>query len=199
MTRRILIFGILAAGILVAGLYYFSKYQKALFRKTSPRADEAARTQLREEALQPASAPTQLITLYFPSYTDDKLYPETRSLALAAGDTDRIRQVLLALIEGSHQGRPSSLPPSTTIRGVFLSSEGTAFIDLSQDAVANLQPGIESETLAVYSIVDSLAANVPDVKRVKILVQGQEAQTLDGNVDLTNYFVPNTSLIAQSQ
>ncbi len=190
---------ILLATVVAAGLLYFSKIRKILFHKTSPRIDQTARTRLREQALQPPSAPTELITLYFPSYVDGKLQPETRSLALAPDDTDRIRQVLLALIEGSRQGRSSSLPPSTTIRAVFLTSDGTAFLDLSQDAVANFAPGIESEMLGVYSIVDSLAANVPDVKRVKILVQGQEVQTLDGHIDLTNYFVPDPSLIAQTQ
>lgn len=199
MTRRLILLSLLLVAVLAAGLFYFVRIQKVFFRKATPRAEQTARTRLSEQALQPLSAPTQLITLYFPSYTDGKLLPETRPLALAPDATDRIRQILLALIEGSRQGRPSSLPPATTIRAVFLSSDGTAFLDLSQDAVRGFAPGIESEALAVYSIVDSLSANVPAVLRVKILVQGQEVETLDGHIDLTSYFVPDTSLIAQNQ
>ena len=41
--------------------------------------------------------------------------------------------------------------------------------------------------------MDSLAANIPAVKKVKILVQGEEVDTLDGHADLTRYFVPDLS------
>jgi hypothetical protein len=36
--------------------------------------------------------------------------------------------------------------------------------------------------------------NIPSVKRVKFLIQGQEVETLDGHVDLTEAFVPDTNL-----
>jgi len=60
--------------------------------------------------------------------------------------------------------------------------------------LARLTPGIENETLTVYSIVNSLAANIPSVKKVKILIQGQEVETLDGHADLSGYFVPDPAL-----
>jgi spore germination protein GerM len=199
MSSRIAVFSVLVAAILVGGFFYLVHLKQSAFAPVSPRAEATARTRLTEASLEPASAPTQLVTLYFPSAAEGLLIPETRPLALAAKDTDRIRQIVLALIEGSREGRGAVLPPSTTIRAVFLTSDGTAFLDLSQDALTDFPPGIESESLAVYSIVDSLTANVPDVKRVKFLVQGQEVQTLDGHVDLTGYFVADPSLIAPSQ
>jgi hypothetical protein len=54
-----------------------------------------------------------------------------------------------------------------------------------------LTPGIASETLAIYSVVNSITANVPSVKKVKFLIQGQEVDTLDGHVDLTEAYVPD--------
>ncbi|MGH9446777.1 MAG: GerMN domain-containing protein, partial [Terriglobia bacterium] len=69
--------------------------------------------------------------------------------------------------------------------------DGTAYLDFSNDIRQNLPVGIESETLAVYSVVDSLAADIPAVKRVKFLIQGQDAETLNGHVDLTGFFIPN--------
>ena len=200
MSRGRVAFTIIVLAVLAVGLFYL----RALKRYFSPAAtgsqnsDQAARTRLSEAALQPSEGQSQTVTLYFPSYVDGKLVPETRSLSLATQDTKRVRQILLALIEGSRQGHVSTLPPSTTISAVFLMSDGTAVIDLSQGALSNFTPGIESETLAVYSIVDSLAANIPAVKRVKFLIQGHEAQTLDGHIDLTGYFAPEPSLIAQA-
>ena len=81
------------------------------------------------------------------------------------------------------------------VRAVFLASEGTVYVDFSKDILNSLSPGIESECLAVYSIVDSITANIPSIKRVKILVQGQEVETLEGHADLTEAIVPDPSLI----
>jgi len=201
MSRRGLILSIVVAAVLGVGVYYLLTLRRHLSpaNANTQSADQAARTRLSEAALQQAGGQNQTLILYFPSYADGKLIAESRSLKLASEDVKRIKQVLLALIEGSHEGHGSTLPPSTTLRAVFLSPDGTAVIDLSQEALSDFTPGIESEDLAVYSIVDSLAANIPAVKRVKFLVQGQEVQTLDGHIDLTGYFAPEPALIAQTQ
>ena len=118
-------------------------------------------------------------------------------MALAPNDADRIRQIVLALTQGSQQSHAATaLPASAVLRAVFLTSEGVAYLDFSNDFSKDLPEGIESETLAVYSLVDSLAANIPAVKRVKFLIQGQEADTLDGHVDLTGLYAPNMTWAA---
>jgi hypothetical protein len=73
--------------------------------------------------------------------------------------------------------------------------EGTAYVDLSSDLLSGVYPGIEAESLAVYSIVNSITVNIPSVKRVKILIQGQEVETLEGHADLTDAIVPDPSLV----
>jgi len=87
--------------------------------------------------------------------------PESRALTWAQSDTDRVRQVVLALAEGSHQGYGRVFSPSTTVRAVFLSTDGTAYVDLSNDILTDFEPGIQSETLTIYSIVNSIAINIP--------------------------------------
>jgi hypothetical protein len=44
-------------------------------------------------------------------------------------------------------------------------------------------------------MVDSITANIPSVKRVKLLIQGQEVETLEGHADLTEAIVPDPTLI----
>jgi hypothetical protein len=83
------------------------------------------------------------------------------------------------------------LPPATELRAAFLMPDGTLYLDLSSNALALFEPGIQSETLAIYSIVNSLAENVPAVKKVKLLIQGQEVETLDGHADLGGDYVPD--------
>lgn len=200
MSRRALILTLVVAVVLGVGIHYLMTLRRhiAPAAESTTRSEQTARTQLNEEALQQSGGQAQVITLYFPSYADGNLLPETRSLKLSSDNIKAIRQILLALIEGSHQGHGTALSPSTTIRAVFLTQDGTAIVDLSQEALSDFQPGIESESLAIYSIVDSLCANITQVKDVKFLVQGQEVQTLDGHIDLTGNFAPEPSLIAQT-
>jgi spore germination protein GerM len=87
------------------------------------------------------------------------------------------------------------LAASTNVRAVFLTPEGTAYVDLSNDLLRNISPGIETEFLSVYSVVNSITTNIPSVKRVKILIQGQEVDTLEGHADLTDAIVPDPTLI----
>lgn len=195
MSRRRKIFIVAMLALLVAGSFYLRTLVHRTTGEKASQENEAVRARLKEIALQSPHAKTQDVTLYFPSLDRRELVPEKRPMVLAESDTDRIRQILLALIEGSHQGSNPVLPPSTEVRAVFLTSDGTAYIDFSSDIRTDFNPGIASETLAVYSIVDSLSANIPSVRRVKILIQGKEVQTLDGHVDLTNFFIPDPSRI----
>ncbi len=192
MSRRAIVLMVTTLAILATGSFYLRVLARRIFE--SPQHGEAAaRTRLREAALQPVTSANQTATLYFPSYSEGKVVAESRPIAWAASDTDRVRQVMLALIEGSRPGQNRTLPASTVVRAVFLSADGTAYIDLSNDGLADFAPGIETESLAVYSIVNSLASNIPSVKHVKFLIQGQEVDTLNGHADLSGVFVPAPS------
>jgi hypothetical protein len=47
----------------------------------------------------------------------------------------------------------------------------------------------------VYSIVNSIALNVPEIQRVGILIDGAAVATLNGHLDTRRPFVPDRSLI----
>ena len=195
MTRRAKIFLFILLALLAAGGFYLRALARRVFLEPAVRAEEAERAKLSQFALQPNNGTIQSATLYFPALSEGKVTTENRPITWAQSDTDRVRQVVLALAEGSHQGYGRVLSPSTTVRGVFLSTDGTAYLDLSNDVLSDFEPGIETETLAVYSIVNSICVNVPAVKRVQFLVQGQQVETLDGHVDLTSAYTPDLSRI----
>src|SRR5579863_9687366 len=185
--------------VLVAGALYLRSLVKRIFFERRQPAETSVRARLDQAAIQSTGGPTKGVTLYFPSFAEGKLQPETRALAMASAPADRIRQIVLALIEGSRQNSGRALGASADLRAVFLTHDGTAYLDFSSSTLTGFNPGIKSETLAVYSIVDSLTANLPEVKRVQFLVQGQEADTLDGHADLTAPFAANPSWIASSE
>jgi hypothetical protein len=195
VTRRgkiLLVFLLMGLGV---GGFYLRSLARRVFLEPAPRAEEAARAKLNQIALQPTNGTTQLATLYFPALNEGKIMPETRSLTWAQADADRVRQIVLALAEGSHQGYGRVLPASTTLRAVFLAADGTAYVELSNDILSDFEPGIQSETLAIYSIVNSITMNIPSVKQVRFLIQGQEVETLDGHADLTAAFTPDPTRI----
>jgi spore germination protein GerM len=198
MSGRTKILVLVILPVLVAGSLYLRSLVKRVFFERRQPAESAERTRLNQEALQSAGGPTRTVTLYFPSYSEGRLLPETRDIAIAPRPEDRIRQIVLALIEGPKQSQTRALSPSADVRAVFLTPDGTAYLDFSSSALSDFTPGIESETLAVYSVVDSLAANLPEVKRVQFLVQGQEVDTLDGHADLTAPYAPDSSWIASA-
>jgi hypothetical protein len=181
--------------VFAGGLFYLRSLAKRIFFELPLHSDESAKARLNEAALQSGAGPNEIAVLYFPSLNDRKLVAEKRPVKWASSADDRVRQVLLALAAGSRQGLGHPLAASTNVRAVFLTLEGTAYVDLSNDVLSSINPGIESESLSVYSMVDSITANIPSVKRVKILIQGQEVETLEGHADLTEAIVPDPTLI----
>ncbi len=194
MTRRTKVLIVVLPGVLLASVFYLQILARRIFLDIPSPREEAVRATLSEAVLRSSTATNQSVTLYFPAIEKRRLAGEKRDLPLAADDTDKVHQILLALIEGPRLESNRALPPSTEVRAIFLSRDGAAFVDFSSDVLARLTPGIENETLTVYSVVNSLAVNIPSVKKVKILIQGQEVETLDGHADLSGYFVPDPAL-----
>ena len=198
MTSRAKLVMFVATAVLALGFIYLHWLGRGVSNQPAARPEAQARAQLTEAALLAGSRTAHSVNLYFPSEEDGNLVVETRSIAWSDNDADRIRYVLLALIAGSQASRTRPLPASTDVRAVFLAPDGTAYLDFSNSALGLFAPGIGSETLAVYSVVDSLTANIPAVKQVRFLIQGQEVETLDGHVDTTAAFTPDPSLASKA-
>jgi hypothetical protein len=117
-----------------------------------------------------------------------KVAPVQIELPLSADPVERSRQLLRALISNPPTPDQRTLPASTTLLGFYILPDGTAVADFSDSLASELPSGILSESAAVNSIVKTLAANVPQLQRLKILIHGQETDTLAGHVDLTGFF-----------
>ncbi len=195
MTVRAKILLVILLVALAAGGFYLRSLARRIFLEPAQRAEETARAKLDQFALQPNNGTTQLATLYFPALNEGKIVPESRSITWAKDDANRVRQIVLALAEGSHQGYGRLFSASTTVRAVFLAPDGTAYVDLSNDVLTDFEPGIQSETLAIYSIVNSITVNIPSVEQVQFLIQGQKVETLDGHADLTAAYAPDITRI----
>lgn len=148
---------------------------------------------------EPAGEPagTRTVTLYFLDDEDDFLHEEKREMAAGPTEAEEAERALGELIRGSEKGLVSPLPPQTKVRQVFIAKDGLATVDFSRDIAEKFAWGSSSELAAVYAVVDTLAANIPSVKRVVILVEGAERETLGGHVDLSRAFRPDYTLVAK--
>ena len=98
---------------------------------------------------------------------------------------------------GTAAGPPlvSAVPPGTTLRGVYITERGDAYVDLSGAAVTAHPGGTLGELLTVYTIVDVLTVNLPAIQAVQILIDGKEVATLAGHVDLREPLAKNLGLV----
>ncbi|MBC2715324.1 MAG: GerMN domain-containing protein [Desulfobacteraceae bacterium] len=123
------------------------------------------------------------VYLYFADNTNQYLLGEERP---GLGSDDPVvfcRQIINALIQGSLSGLARTIPATTELRAIYIDDK-TAYVDLTREVTASHPGGIVSELMTIYAIVNTLVLNVDGVDQVKILIEGQEAETLSGHIDI---------------
>ena len=135
------------------------------------------------------------VRLYFESPEAGALVPEERSVPLAGDLARQLQAVIEELVHGSTTGLRPTLPPATKVLEVFVSARGVAYLDFSPEARQSVVGGSKSELLVVYSIVNSVTANFPAVKKVQILVEDKPVRTLAGHVDLSRPLAPDMTFL----
>ncbi len=133
----------------------------------------------------PVQGPTEQVTLFVAYDDPGALRAQAANIALPAGRQERAQELLRALL-GLYLDKSSSHPlgPGAEIRDVYLVDPGLAVIDTNDAFADGHRSGVLVEELTVASMVQTLAANIPGINRVKILVGGQERETLAGHADL---------------
>jgi spore germination protein GerM len=125
------------------------------------------------------------VKLFFLAPDQPALLIEDREVAYSADLARQVRTVVEELVKGPQKGLVGALPAETKVIDTFVTAAGTAYVDLSKEAALKHPGGSRGELLSVYSVVNSLTANFPAVKRVQILVDDRQVPTLAGHVDLT--------------
>jgi len=132
----------------------------------------------------PASTQKSPVHLYFASRNSSFLMAEQRVVLHPDDPVGLADTIVKALINGPQKGLLKTIPADTRLKALYITPDGTCYVDLSE-AVRNSHPGgIKSELLTIYSMVNSLVLNVPEIERVQILIDGNQAPTLAGHIDL---------------
>lgn len=143
--------------------------------------------------------PRRNVEIYYPSAVEDGLVGEIHEIFNTATPGDRAKQIIADLISGpENPGALRALPPATRLRQVYVLDNGVAYVDFSADLTEGMGGGSKDEILAVYSVVNSVAINLPEIRRVGILINGRSVATLNGHLDLRRPLAPDFSLITSS-
>jgi Sporulation and spore germination len=137
----------------------------------------------------PMAGPTERVTL-FVAYDDiGILRPQSAQIPLPSVRQQRAEELLRALVAlYLDKSSPHPLPPGSDIRSVYLVDPGLAVIDINAAFSDGHRSGVLSEELTVASLIQTLAANISGLTRVKILVEGKQRETLAGHADLSSFF-----------
>jgi len=187
---RVWIIVALAAAVGAAAMYFPTLRQRVKqAAKITQQTEEQARRELTQPFLGNSGDPRVKAKLFWASRADDEaLTPVTVDLPLGSDPVLRAKQVLNTLLAGPVDIELRTLPPDAALLEFYLLPNGTGIADFSEALATSTPSGIASEQLAVESIARTLEANVPQVKRLKILIHGQEVDTLAGHLDLTGTF-----------
>jgi hypothetical protein len=176
--------------LVVFGLITLPSLRHAVQRiSATQRTEEQAR---RDVMQVPVSTPTDVrvkAQMYWLSTASPvSLEATTIELPLSADPVERSKQLLVALIANAPSASQRTLPPDALLLAFYLQPDGTGIADFSDALSAETPSGIQSEQLAVDSIARTLGANVNKIRQLKILIHGQETDTLAGHLDLSGLF-----------
>lgn len=191
MTRKtyaVLILGLVAA--VLAGIVYFQVlHQRVMGWGESAASEEQAREEVVAPPITTQTDAQTAAQFFWISTTDaGQLEPVTLHLPLSADPVLRSRQLIRELVSSPPSPQQRTLPADTELLAFYMLPDGTGVADFSDSLPSETPSGILSEEMAVDSIVRTLSASVPSLRRLKILIHGQAAETLAGHVDLTGYF-----------
>ncbi len=185
-----------AAAILIGTVFVFAAAALGLWfaGRRGPTASEGA---VVEETAPGAVEARSTVQLYFPGLRG-KLYAAERPWPGDAEPEQVLREIVAALLTTAVE--PPLHPPfpeGVALSDVFLSPDGVAYVDLSSSELA-LPPAAGSlgEMLAVYSVVNTVQLNLPEVRGVVLLWNGQQQVSFSGHLDTSRPLKARRDLVA---
>lgn len=137
----------------------------------------------------PVTGPSERVVLYIAHDDDGTLRGESAQIPMPSGRQQRAEELLRAVLSRYlDKGSPHPMGPGADIRSVYIVDPGVAVIDVNSAFADAHRSGVLVEELTVASLIQTVSANVPNLLKVKILVEGKERETLAGHADLSSYY-----------
>jgi hypothetical protein len=183
MIPRHLMIGVGVLLLAVVGLGIYALRMRGRVTQVAPAAADS------RPLAPPVSGPTERATLYVAADDSGTLRAQAATIPLPSTRQQRAENLVRALLEiYLSKNSPHPLGPGADVHAVYLVTPGIAVIDLNSAFANGHRSGVLEEELTVASLIQTLAANLPDIARVKILVDGRDRETLAGHADLSGFY-----------
>jgi len=134
------------------------------------------------------------VQLFFANFGYRSLCSVNRAVDRELWHQDPLRAVVRALMDGPMNNDSLPVIPATAkLNGCWLAGD-IAWLDLSSEFFLGLADDADAELLAVYGLVNTITANIPEVKRVQILIDGSPRATLRGVTRISQALFPRKEL-----
>jgi len=137
---------------------------------------------------------TIALTVYYPM--DGILVAETVSVKRQPDSRSQAREAVAAILS-DRRSLPAPALGALRLRELYIDAAGTAYIDLSPVPPDGVRASAWDELLATYALVNTLQQNFEGIRQVRILLEGREAQTLAGHIDVSRAFSRRMDLVKQ--
>jgi hypothetical protein len=193
MTSRRLLFAVI---LLVVGVLGLALYVWSIVRKVRQPAPAVVDTR---PVAPPVSGIPTAVVLFLADDADGTLHQQTASVVLPAEPAKRGREILRALVaQYQENASPHPLGAGADITEVYLVKGNLAVVDANGIFADGHRSGILVEELTLASLAKTLAANLPGITSMKLLVDGKERATLAGHAGLTEpYSVAGASRLVR--
>jgi len=124
------------------------------------------------------------VLLYFSDSEGEYLIGEKREILKKKIVKEEAKEVVIELIKGPKGKLIPTLPPRTKLLTLQINDAGVARVNFNPALSKDHPGGSSAEMMTVYSIVNSLALNFPQIKRVQILIDGKPIETIAGHLSL---------------
>ena len=189
-TKKLILPAILLVLLIILVIIFF---RSDIEKKAS---SEPERSQSDAELGLEEQRETREVVLFFLSEEDGLFHPEEREIYTDTLLVNQAKQTIEELVKGPQDEAISPLPAETKLRELYITPDGIAYVDFSREIQENHLSGSSAEISTIYAVVNSLTYNFKSIKRVFILVDGGEQETLSGHISLQRPFLPRYDMIA---
>jgi spore germination protein GerM len=137
-----------------------------------------------EVTKQIASREQKNVILYFSDEEGEFLVGERNRITKRDRVDEEAKELVAELIRGPKGRLIPTLPSETRLLNLHVDENGMAKVSFSKAFTADHPGGSSAEIMTVYSIVNTLTTNFPQIKRVQILVEGKEIESIAGHLSL---------------
>jgi hypothetical protein len=140
-----------------------------------------------------------IVKIYFSNPQELFLKPEKRYVFKEKNVAEQAKEIVKAVLDGSKTGLVDTFPKKVTVKDVKVTNDGIAEVSFSKELIKGYEGSSASEMATIYSLTDSLSQNIPEIKKVKIMVEGKEIPTIKGHISTRKAFSPDLELISSEK